>query len=61
MDPSTAGRRLATLADELGARNEDRDANYYAVARLLRFKIRPPANAANEPKTDPWKVSESID
>ena len=37
MDPTAAGRSLATLADELGARNEDRDANYHAVSRLLRF------------------------
>jgi hypothetical protein len=37
IDPINAGRRLAVLADELGARNEDRDANYHAVARALKF------------------------
>jgi len=39
MDPVAAGRHLGTLADELGARNEDRDANYHAVGRVLRFQI----------------------
>jgi hypothetical protein len=37
IDPVRAGRRLAVLADEIGNRNEDRAANYHAVARLLKF------------------------
>lgn len=37
IDPFHAGRRLANLADELGSRNEDRDANFHAVTRLLKL------------------------
>jgi len=39
IDPINAGCRLAVLADELGTRNEDRDANYHAVARALKFQV----------------------
>ena len=38
IDPVRAGRRLAVLADEIGNLNEDREANYHAVARLLKFE-----------------------
>jgi len=37
VDPDSAGRHLAVLADELGALNEDRDVNYDRVARALKF------------------------
>jgi hypothetical protein len=37
IDPVLAGRYLANLADELGTANENRDANYRAVARALKF------------------------
>lgn len=39
IDPINAGRRLAVLADELGTRNENCDANYHAVARALKFQM----------------------
>ena len=39
MDAIAAGHRLGLIADEFGARNEDRAANYRIVARLLRFRI----------------------
>jgi hypothetical protein len=58
MDPTAAGRSLATLADDLGARNEDRDANYHAVSRLLRFQICSLANDANQPNRSSERLEE---
>ena len=60
MDPTAAGRSLATLADELGARNEDRDANYHVVSRLLRFQISSLGNDPNQPQTGPLNDLRSI-
>jgi hypothetical protein len=39
IDSFNAGRLLAEVADRLGTRNEDRDVNYRAVARLLKFQF----------------------
>jgi hypothetical protein len=52
IDPTAAGRCLATLADDFGTRNEDRDANYHAVSRLLRFQIRSHAIPTSHKQVD---------